>query len=107
MPSAARKPCSQPGCSELVDHGRCTTHAAQYEQRRGSSTARGYGTEHRRLRAKLAPKAVGKRCVRCGQPIRPGQPIDLDHTDDRTGYRGMAHAKCNRTAGAIKANSRH
>lgn len=32
----------------------------------------------------------------------PGQPLHLDHTDDRTGYLGFAHAACNRKAGARK-----
>jgi hypothetical protein len=36
----------------------------------------------------------------------PGQPLDLDHTDDRAGYRGFAHAKCNREAGARLGNER-
>lgn len=32
------------------------------------------------------------------------QALDLDHDDDRRRYRGMAHASCNRRAGAIKGN---
>jgi hypothetical protein len=27
------------------------------------------------------------------------QQLDLDHDDDRQGYRGLAHARCNRQAG--------
>jgi hypothetical protein len=27
------------------------------------------------------------------------QQLDLDHTEDRQGYRGLAHARCNRQAG--------
>jgi len=30
--------------------------------------------------------------------------MDLDHRDDGAGYAGMAHASCNRKAGAIKGN---
>jgi len=29
----------------------------------------------------------------------PGQPLDLDHADDRPGWLGFSHAKCNRQAG--------
>lgn len=32
------------------------------------------------------------------------QDLDLDHNEDRTGYRGLAHRSCNRQAGAIKGN---
>jgi hypothetical protein len=36
----------------------------------------------------------------------PGQPLDLGHTDDRAGYSGMEHARCNRQAGARLGNER-
>lgn len=67
---------------------------------RVSTAARGYGYGHERLRKALLPTAYGKPCGRCGEPMLRGQPLDLDHTDDRAGYRGMAHAACNRSAGA-------
>ena len=31
---------------------------------------------------------------------------DLDHTDDRRGYLGPSHEKCNRSAGARKRNAK-
>ena len=65
-----------------------------------------YDTAHRRLREALLAQSVGKTCPHCGDPIQAGQPVDLDHTDDRLGYRGLAHASCNRRAGAIKTNTR-
>jgi hypothetical protein len=73
--------------------------------RRGSSSARGYGYGHQQLRKALLPYAYGQPCPRCGETMLPGQRLDLDHTDDRAGYRGMAHATCNRRAGADKRNA--
>lgn len=72
---------------------------------RGSSTQRGYGYQHQLLRRALLPYAYGRPCPRCGDIMQPGQRLDLDHNDDRTGYRGMAHASCNRRAGADKTNT--
>jgi hypothetical protein len=37
-----------------------------------------------------------ERCTRCGEWIEQGEAWDLDHTEDRTEYRGASHAKCNR-----------
>ena len=59
-----------------------------------------YGGEHQALRRAGLPLAYGKLCVRCGRPMLPGQPIDLDHRDDGVGYRGWSHSHCNRSAGA-------
>lgn len=49
MPNAW-KPCSRPGCPELVPPGRsrCDADIAAADARRGSSTQRGYGVRHRR-----------------------------------------------------------
>ena len=56
MPNRPLHPCAHPGCSVLVDGGesRCPEHrrqiAREREDRRGSSTARGYGADWQRLR---------------------------------------------------------
>ncbi|WP_406168900.1 hypothetical protein [Streptomyces sp. NBC_00996] len=71
-----------------------------------STAAAGYGYAHQALRRALLPDAYGKPCPRCGLPMLRGQSLDLDHTDDRSGYNGMAHASCNRAAGARKRNAR-
>lgn len=71
----------------------------------GSTTARGYGTEHQRLRSATLASAYGTACARCGQIMIEGQALDLDHTDTRDGYRGFSHRRCNRAAGARKGNA--
>ena len=61
-----------------------------------------YGRPHARVRAEVA-RVVARgdaRCARCGLAIDPAEPWDLDHTDDRSGYLGPSHRRCNRaTAG--------
>ncbi|SEG44707.1 Recombination endonuclease VII [Thermomonospora echinospora] len=71
----------------------------------GSTTARGYGYNHQQLRKALLAKLKarpGQPCPHCGHPMHPDQALDLDHTDDRTAYRGLAHRSCNTAAGARK-----
>lgn len=72
---------------------------------RDSTTARGYGTAHQRERARHAPtvRAGLALCARYGEPISPDEPWDLGHTDDRTGYQGPEHRRCNRSAGGRNA----
>jgi len=94
--------CSKPGCPVTVERtGYCPPHAleARREQEDGrpSRQERGYGAEHERERKRWAPiVAKGKvKCARCNKPIRKGQNWHLDHSDDRSGYLGPAHEKCN------------
>jgi hypothetical protein len=54
----------------------------------------------------MLPYAAGSTCVRCDRPILPGQPVDLDHDDGGLGYRGFAHAACNRRAGGRLGRAR-
>lgn len=82
-----------------------------FTQPKASSTARGYGGAHAKLRRQWAPKVAAGlvSCWRCGQPILPGQDWDLGHSDtDRSVYQGPEHRwptdTCigNRVAGARK-----
>lgn len=76
--------------------------------RRGT-VERGYGAAHKQARAKAIERMVdGQPCVRCGQPMHrvEARLLDLDHNDDRTTYRGLAHRSCNRRAGQALAQAR-
>lgn len=70
------------------------------------TSSRGYGHPHQRLRKALLPGMPGSKCTRCGEVLKASDQVDLDHTDDRRGYLGWAHASCNRRAGAIKRNAK-
>ena len=74
----------------------------------GSTTRGGWGHQHQRRRASLAPYVNrGKAtCARCHEPIHPGEQWHLDHNDSRDGYLGVSHATCNLKAGADKVNGR-
>ena len=103
----AKRVCLEPGCPELIDQGasRCVDHERARDKARGTSTERGYGADHIKLRADLAPKAIGKICHFCNEPMLPGQPLALDHTEDRTGYRGMVHTGCNAADGGRRSHN--
>jgi len=76
-------------------------------QRKSTTSERGYGPEHDRLRAELAPVvATGTvRCWRCGRLIAAGAPWHLGHDDvDRSVYRGPEHPRCNTSAAAKIGN---
>ncbi len=72
--------------------------------RDGSTHSRGYGAEHQKLRKRLieSGEVYGQPCWRCGEPMMPGQSLDLGHREDRSGYMGMEHSICNRSAGGRK-----
>jgi phage FluMu protein Com len=65
---------------------------------RGSAHRRGYGRDHQveRLIA-LENFTPGDRCPRCKTAMLAEDPLDLDHTDQRDGYLGLAHSWCNRS----------
>jgi hypothetical protein len=65
-----------------------------------STTARGYGHKNQQLRRRIARvvDAGQAYCSRCGKLIAPQENLDLDHTDDRRGYRGPSHRRCNQRA---------
>jgi hypothetical protein len=86
----------------------CRPHRFRNMDRKDSAAARGYGSEHRKLRAQWKPRVDAGQvaCALCGYLIASGEAWHLDHTPDRTAYRGPAHAECNRRDGARRGNRR-
>ena len=80
-----------------------------WSRSRPSTDQRGYGTEHRKARAaaiaQLERDGIGRCCIG-GEPIYPGQALHLDHTPDRSAYRGLACARHNRSDGAKRGRAR-
>lgn len=74
-----------------------------------STTARGYGADHRRRRA-ADRQLVDAGLAYCQQPvclyrsrwIPPGSAWDEGHNDQRTDWIGPCHRRCNQIAGASK-----
>ena len=100
--------CPKPGCPTLIPAGSryCSEHERAYDRARGTKRERGYGPEHRRLRAAIvASMQAGEtiRCLDCGIALTP-TTFDLGHTDDRTGYRGALCARCNRADGGRRSH---
>lgn len=73
---------------------------------RGNRHQRGYGAGHDRTREDWQPRVEAGlvNCARCGQVIQPGLEWHLDHTDDRSGYLGPSHKRCNLSAAGKAAH---
>ena len=100
--------CPSKGCPTIIPAGtaRCAPCTKLHEQARGNTTQRGYGTAHQTARRKWATRlaqAGQLPCARCGKPIHNGQPFHLDHDNTRNTYLGIAHPRCNITAGGNQA----
>jgi hypothetical protein len=87
---------------------RCQGCARAHELARGSRQHRGYDREHDALRAQLvAALDPWAPCPRCGDPLGPDPArLDLMHRDDRQGWLGLGHARCNRDVSPISAGQR-
>lgn len=78
----------------------------QRYRRRGTTTERGYGREHQKVRASWSPLVdagmVQCHAVICVMPTRwiePGSKWHLGHTADRSGWTGPEHQRCNTADG--------
>jgi 5-methylcytosine-specific restriction enzyme A len=84
MPTAAPRPCGQPGCRALVRGGpRCPEHTRKKEQERGTSHQRGYDSKWRK--ARLAYLKRHPLCVLCLPRPVPAEVVDhvVDHKGDQ------------------------
>ena len=81
---------------------------------------RGYGYQHKKLRASLAPRVDAGLidCWRCGQRIKAGEPWDLGHAErvkgtssehrgDHRAIAGPEHQSCNRATNGRERNANH
>lgn len=81
--------------SVRADQQRQAAHRAATGQ---GTIARGYGAEHRALRARLAVVvAAGEaNCWRCGRQVPPGTPWHLGHVGSvGSPHAGIEHVRCN------------
>lgn len=101
----SKRVCPTPGCPTLVSEGLCAECKRAKDKARGTRQERGYGAEHVAIRAALLPEAYGTRCTHCSDYMWPHQELHLDHTEDRTAYRGIVHASCNASEGARRGNA--
>jgi hypothetical protein len=91
---------SCPHCRSLVPLPQWAAHVRRHEdERRPSARARGYGAAHQAERRRWAEAVADGLvyCNRCGDTIRPGQPWDLGHDEQRR-WSGPEHRWCNRAA---------
>ena len=77
------------------------------------TSARGYDYAHRTIRTKWARLLNAAGALPCAEPRRgcPGMVLagsrwDLAHDHINGGYKGVAHAACNRAEGARRGNRR-
>lgn len=81
MPVKPMRPCSKPGCPELVRDGRyCERHkkaeCKRYDDRRGTAASRGYAGQWRKVRdIKLKRSPICERCRSQGRTV----PATLVH----------------------------
>lgn len=71
MPTGAKRPCSRPGCGQLVESGYCPAHASV--DFRASSTARLYDGAWRRFRLWFLSTPAHRICEDCGR--RPANEV--------------------------------
>jgi 5-methylcytosine-specific restriction protein A len=84
MPSAAPRPCTYPGCGQLVHGGsRCEQHRRLHtgafgDGARGSRHERGYGTEWDKTRRRILGRDAGvcQHCLRESGLVHAGNEVD-------------------------------
>lgn len=104
----AKRICPKPGCPQAAVKRYCTEHEREYERARGSSSQRGYGSQHQTERQRWVKRiqVLGQiQCATCPTIIKPGQPFDLGHNEDRRRYIGPQCIPCNRSDGGRRGRA--
>ena len=109
MPKAPLRPCSYPGCSNLVEAGRCDQHKVTPDQtwQRDPERQRLYGHRWKRIRA--AHLAANPWCVRCLEDGIYTPATDVDHIVDHKGdverfFKGKLQSLCHKHHSVKTAN---
>jgi 5-methylcytosine-specific restriction protein A len=86
MPFRAARPCTKPGCPQLVrgSSSRCPAHERERDAARGTSTARGYGADWRKLRDAFLVEHP-----RCEEPGCRKAATDVDHVQAHRGNEAL------------------
>lgn len=97
-------------CPTILTNGEryCPRHARQYEQRRGSPTARGYDTRHRALRADWQARIDAGEIVMCADGCGAritGRMWHLGHDHQHGGYLGPQTIACNTREGGRRGRA--
>jgi 5-methylcytosine-specific restriction protein A len=72
MPLSAPRPCSTPGCPELVrGRARCEGHTRQAEAQRGTAAERGYGRRWQAARRSFLSRPENALCRPCQKKTPP------------------------------------
>lgn len=91
MPVAAPRPCCHPGCKEYGTHkGYCADHQKDrqlYDERRGSSNARGYTGAWRRARKVFL--SAHPLCVECMKTNKVTAATVVDHVIPHKGDKAL------------------
>ena len=75
----------------------CQGIATAKRNARAPRASRGYDRAHDRKRAQLLARfQPGDPCALCGEPMNSSTDLDLAHNENRDGWKGLAHARCNR-----------
>ena len=119
MPYRSKKPCSYPGCGELVDAGNtyCKKHRKKYfkedRQKRGTASFRGYSSRWRRVsRLYLKKNPLCAQCLAEGRAT-PAELVDhiVPHRGDynlfwdESNWQGLCITHHNRKIGKEKNNN--
>ncbi|MCJ8015241.1 HNH endonuclease [Paenibacillus sp. KQZ6P-2] len=84
MPSKPKRPCSQPGCTELTTEGsRCSEHKRVIDRYRGTAAQRGYDGKWRKARLGFLRKHP--LCKHCQEKNRLTEATVVDHIKPHKG----------------------